>query len=76
MIPQKGKILKLPASKLMRFIPLRRGIFQHAQGAQHKKGSFPLRISSVNVTESAIYGEIGHILHFLCSGGQEGSRNQ
>ena len=42
----------------------------------HKKQSFPLRISSVNVTKSAGNCRFGHIywrnpnrrLHFLCSG--------
>ena len=41
----------------------------------HKKRSFPLRISSVNVTKSAVSCGFGHIteeilngkLHFLCS---------
>ena len=40
----------------------------------HQKLSFPLRISSVNVTKSAvscgfghIYYEINEMLHFLCS---------
>ena len=41
----------------------------------HKKWSFPLRVSSVNVTKSAVSCEFGHVywkilngkLHFLCS---------
>ena len=48
----------------------------------HKKWSFPLRISSANVTKSAVYFGFGHIysfteeifngkLHFLCSVSQE-----
>ena len=52
-----------------------KSLFYQKQGTLLKKGSFPLRISSVNVTKSVGTRGFGHIywkflngkLHFLCS---------
>ena len=54
---------------------LERNSFHRQQNSLHEKWSFPLRISSVNVTKSAGFCGFSHIydeilngkLHFLCS---------